>query len=174
MAKKQREFMKKWFLIAVFGGFSLGVTASAVAAESNVETSFNTLKNAVYTQDNVTIESYVTKNSVSMVNRLTAYNLNSCLPRDLAYAGESYEGDYAYITVETSYIEDKVLTSKLAFLYEGNRWKLDMPESFRYGLGENWEATLTQIESLYLAIKTQFGEVVNCTMVQNLVKNNAS
>lgn len=174
MCQKQGNIIKKCWFLAILGSFFLVMVSPVVAAGSDIKTSFYTIKQAIQNEDNTVIQSYVTQASLPAVNRLTAHKLGGCLPGELEYAGERREGNYMIATVQTPYTEGRVLSSELAFSYENNRWKLDVPESFRKAMGENWQEIVNQMESLYVMMQSQFGDVVNCTMVRELIKNTAS
>lgn len=148
--------------------------SAAGAFDASLQRSFNALQNAVRKADKASIRAYVTSNSLPTVERLLGYKLEGCLPKKLEYTKERYEEGYVYVTVSTPYAEDRDLTSELAFKRVGGSWKLDVPESFRNGLGNDWASTLNQAEMLYEAMQTQLGGVLRCDAIQNMLQNDVS
>jgi hypothetical protein len=59
---------------------------------------------------------------------------------------------------------------RLAFKPDGDDWKLDVPESLRIGMGENWQKQVDTTEQIYLVLRAQFGGELNCQAVQALAK----
>lgn len=143
------------------------------AFDSELEQRFYTLQNAIRRADTATIRANVTRRSLPTVERLLTYKLEGCLPEALEYTKERRNGDYIYVTISTPTGDNQEMTSELAFKQEDERWKLDVPESFRNGWGEEWAYTLDQIALLYETIQNQFGGKLQCDVIRDMFEKNA-
>ncbi len=48
--------------------------------------------------------------------------------------------------------------------------KIDIPLSFRRGLGDDWESKIQLSEQLYLMMKQNMGDKLTCDMLDDLIK----
>jgi len=111
----------------------------------------------------------VTASSVEIYDRFASHNLVHCLPRDAVYASEKTVGSQSTIRASIGKGANKRFM-RVILAEEEDEWKLDLPESLRVGMGENWEKQLDMSEELYLMMKNQFGTALNCAALQNLMQ----
>ena len=111
--------------------------------------------------------SMLTKNSLELYDRISSYDVMSCLPKTTEYVAEQPLGAYSMVQASTK-LGDTTRYLKMAFIKEQGKWKLDIPYSLRVAMGENWEKQLKMTEQIYLILRAQLQGKLDCKTVQNL------
>lgn len=111
----------------------------------------------------------VTASSVDLYDRFASYGLTQCLPHDVAYVSNMPSGEYQVIRASTNALGGQRYM-RFYFTEEEGQWKLDVPQSLRVSMGENWEKQVGAAEQLYLVLKSQMGDQLGCGAVQTLVQ----
>ena len=65
-------------------------------------------------------------------------------------------------------VSKKEYAVQLALVQEQGQWKLDLPETLRRGIGPQWQDRLSAVEQLYLLLKSQLGDKLNCEAIRGL------
>ena len=135
--------------------------------EDTVKTAANRIAACVESRNANDCRENITASSASLFNRFVNYNLMDCLPQSVTYLSKKPIKKAMQVRVQTT-SNDKKTIARLIFQQEENTWKLDIPESLRQGIGENWESQLNATEQVYLMLKGQMGDKINCGMIRNL------
>lgn len=141
---------------------------SAYAAMSAPKEVLYQLETAVQRGDEETIRFYLSDASQPLFQRFWRYDLQGCIPYNASYMGEKQHGNVTYVKAgitSNGYQE----FAELAFIKERGQWKLDLPESFRSAWDENWQQRLDQAELVYVTMKSQLGDQLNCDTLRGLV-----
>ncbi len=136
-------------------------------ADDDIKTATTRMAACVHNRDASTCRQNITASSTAILDRFASYDLMDCLPQDAAYQSSKQEGD-AMIVRATTTTDAKKNTIRLVFQQEEEEWKLDIPESLRRGLGDNWEQRLNGVEQVYLVLRSQMGGNLNCAMIRKL------
>lgn len=136
-------------------------------ADEKVKSAANRLAACVQDRDAQTCRDNITASSVPLFDRFSEYGLMDCLPQSVSYVSQKPEGDAVLVRASATSNEKKS-TVRLIFQQEEDQWKLDIPETLRRGIGDNWEKQVNATEQVYLMLKTQMGDNLNCTMIRNL------
>lgn len=140
---------------------------AAHAADKRVQETASRLSACVRDRSAETCRDNMTASSVALFDRFASYNLMDCLPQSATYLSQKPEGA-AMLVRATVVTNEKKSVVKLIFQQEEDRWKLDLPETLRRGIGENWEGQVDATEKVYLLLRSQMGDNLNCTMIRNL------
>jgi hypothetical protein len=145
--------------------------STAAWAENNAKSSFEQISNCVqkgYVDD---CHGLLTASSEPLYTRFVNYDLVSCLPKDIGYISQKKSGNHVIIRSSVS-VGDNTRYTRLAFVEEEGQWKLDVPESLRIGMGEDWQRQIDATEQIYLMLRKQMGNQLNCGMIENLAMIN--
>lgn len=137
------------------------------AFAETVKDAANRVTACIKARDAQTCRDNITASSVDIYNRFVSYDLMDCLPQKAAYVSSTPKGD-AMLVRATVTTNDKKSNVRLIFQQEEDRWKLDIPETLRQGIGDNWEGQVNATEQVYLMLKKQMGGQLNCSMIRNL------
>lgn len=140
----------------------------AGAKEADMQ-SLRKLMEATRSQGYAQAGTYVTKRSQPLLDRFWKQGVPLFFPENAVLHKEKMEGEYRYLWVSPS---QKPEAGKLilAFTDEDGMAKLDLPETFRHGLGEDWPKKLDALEQGYEMAKAQMGEEAAFQMLQGLIQ----
>ena len=110
----------------------------------------------------------VTEGSVYLFEHYWQYDLHKMLPDRLQYLSERKEGEFTYVRTGTP-MNGKVSSSETAMKREDGLWKLDIPETLHHGMGDGWEQKLSNAETMYVMMKSQFGDQIKPEMLRDLL-----
>jgi hypothetical protein len=79
-------------------------------------------------------------------------------------------GNEALATLRVQGPRNKEFLAKLVFLRQGREYKLDLPATFRRGLGPDWKNKIDGAEQIYLFMRQQMGGHVECSALTGLIK----
>lgn len=154
-----------WFFL--FAIFSFNASAHADTPRAGIKR-LSTCLGADRLMD---CRSYITASSVELFDRFESYKLADCLPKSLEYVSEKTQR--SHMAVRSRFQSGgKPHIARLLLVEEENQWKLDIPETLRSGLGENWETQLNATEQVFLLMRQQMGGNLNCAVLQNLAGTN--
>lgn len=122
----------------------------------------------VMRRDALACREYVTDNSKELFNRFVAYGLMDCLPEEGYYVNHELQDGYAQTRIHMN-IGDSAFAADLYLRKQNDTWKLDVPHTFKQGMGEHWEKHITAIEQGYVFMKRYMGDKLNCSAVRQLV-----
>ena len=145
----------------------------ALAEDAAVQEAAIRVADCVNTRDADACRSEITANSARMFERFVSYNLMDCLPQHATFVSSKPDGAMMRVRA-TVMMGDKESTVRLIFQQEKGQWKLDIPETLHQGLGANWQNQLDATEQLYLMLRSQMGDTLNCEMVTKLGSGMAS
>lgn len=144
----------------------LSVLLAPLSALAGGKEDFSALKQCVMSSDEEYCHHILTPASHELLDKFLSYKLMPCLPTDFTYHGEQHTGDWTIIKATQPAAGDRVNVLRLAF----TRDKLDLPESLRIGLGENWQNKLNMAEQLFLLIRANAGGNFRCDQLTNVVR----
>lgn len=154
--------MKKLaILLFIIIGFS-----SAQAAEDDL----GTLKNfstALQMKNYETAKQYISAASHDLFDRYTKYDLGDMTPGYSKTVSQSKSGNFRYLKVQTTATPPKV--TNVAFVNESGESKIDLPETARLGLGQNWQQKIDLIEQSYVSSRQYFGEAQSRQLLRTMV-----
>ncbi len=146
----------------------------AVPAFANTpKEAFNALNACARTGKSGECREEVTASSAGLYDRFASYGLTKCLPKDVSFVSQSKSGAYSVVRASTEALGGQKRYMRFYFVQEEGRWKLDVPESLRVSMGENWESQVNAAEQVYLALNSQFGGQMGCQAVQGVVGRQA-
>jgi len=140
--------------------------AQANAADS-IKDAATRVATCVQKRDVTTCRDNITASSVELFNRFASHDLLDCLPQTASYVSSKAEGETMQVRAHITTGQTKS-TIRLTFQQEEDTWKLDIPETLRHGIGETWESQLAATEQVYLMLRSQMGDNLNCSMIRNL------
>jgi hypothetical protein len=111
----------------------------------------------------------VTEDSHALFDRFDGYGLASCLPDDVTFMSQTALKNHTIIRAKTA-ATGKTRYLRLLFSKEHSKWKLDIPASLHQSMGEDWEKRLSLIEALYVALRQQMGDKLDCNTARALAK----
>ncbi len=100
---------------------------------------------------------YMTARSHALFDRLYAHDLTHLIPSDTQLVSVKEKDNFQYARF-TDPKNTKKGTAILVFAEEESLLKLDLPETFRIGFGEDWLKKIEMIEASYLFTKHYYGE----------------
>jgi hypothetical protein len=143
-------------------------TSSAVppSVVSRATEGFLSVKQCVMQNNPAYCRTIMTPNSYELFDRFVSYKLMPCLPTDFNYAGEQRKGNVTIVKAtmpasnKTHYIFSMVFVDN----------KVDIPESFHVGLGENWQNKIQLADQLYQMMRQNLGDKLTCDQLNDLIK----
>lgn len=144
---------------------------SAFAA--SVKDDASALATCVEARDEKACAARVTESSKPLFTKVTGYKLMDCLPESMSYLSHTTKKSISRVAMRAavSGSEYRVL---LSFRKEGESYKLDLPDTLLQGLGKEWKARVDTTEKLYLFLKSQLGDKLNCDSIRALVQQDPS
>lgn len=156
--------MKYLFLVLLF--FAAFLPANAYAQGNNGEIVQSILS---LTQQNKPAEAkaYLTPRSHDLYDRIYNHDLSFLFPSTLQTGNEQVKNGFQYIEFKNP---DEISNQKvfMAFDNVAGVTKLDLPETFRLGFGEDWPKTLNMIERSYLLARQYYGKEKSAQMMGTL------
>lgn len=146
---------------------TLSCLFSASYAADGVKEAANRVASCIQSRNAPACRENITASSLELFNRFEGYDLMDCLPQKATYIAKKPLENSMQVRVQVTTNEKKSIV-RLIFQQEEEAWKLDIPESLRAGIGNNWENELNATEQLYLMLKSQMGSNLNCGMIRNL------
>ncbi len=114
-------------------------------------------------------KSYLTPRSHELYDRIYKHNLLFLIPSSVEANKNQVKNGFHYVQ-----FSDPAKPSKQSVImaFQGNAAfsKLDLPETFRIGFGEDWPKKIDMIEQSYLFSKQYYGEQKSAQMVEALMK----
>jgi hypothetical protein len=147
----------------------LALAPAAAYAGSTPQESFDAVSQCLHRHDTKHCRSQLTADSLSIYDRFVSYGLVQCIPADVTMVSQEPR-DRAMLIRASAQVNDKKRIMRLIFVQDKNDWKLDIPESLHSAMGDNWESQVAMTEQLYLMLRPQMGDQINCSMIQNLMK----
>lgn len=157
--------MKRSLLTVLF----ICILASGAWANDADMRSLERLMEATRSQGYAQAQTEVTERSRPLLDRLWKQGVPLFFPQNITLKKEKAAGDFRYLWVSPKE-NPKAGSLILAYTNEGGKAKLDLPETFRNGLGENWPKTLDMLEQGYMMAKAQVGDEAALQMLQNMMR----
>lgn len=152
--------MRILFLLAAI---LLASPSYAAGARDAFELINNCAKNKYATPCRVIL----TPESLTLFDHFNSYGLAKCLPGDVKFVSATPAPPYSIIRASTS-ITGQPRTMRLAFIQNnGGEWKLDVPESLRIGMGQNWKQQVDAMDQLYSYLHKQLKGGLGCPDLKN-------
>lgn len=142
--------------------------AQAYAGEAEMK-SLKRLMDATRSQGYTQARAQVTERSRPLFDRLWKQGVPLFFPEDAVLKKERTAGKFRYLWVspaENPHAGNLIL----AFADEDGKAKLDLPETFRNGLGEDWPKKLDMLEQGYLMAKAQMGDEAALKLLQGMLR----
>jgi hypothetical protein len=114
-------------------------------------------------------KAYLTARSHALYDRIYKHQLTFLLPQNVTVLKSEVKNGYTYkqfTDPNSSHKQNAIM----AFQSENGVQKLDLPETFRTGFGEQWNQTLDIIEQAYIFMKQKYGEEKSVEMIKVLTK----
>jgi len=131
---------------------------------------FSDVRRCVMENDPSYCRSILTPDSYELFDRFASYKLMPCLPTDFSYAGEKISGEGRVVKATMSAGSSTQYVLRLVFADTPQGPKLNIPESLKHGLGDNWQNKIHLSEQLYLMMRQNMGDKLTCDMLNDLVK----
>ncbi len=112
----------------------------------------------------------MTPNSYEILDKFSRYQLMPCLPTDFHYVGEQAAGDRITVRAEMPADNKTNYTFRMVFVNSDNKMKLDLPETLRTGLGENWKNKVDMSEQIFLLMKQNMKDKLTCDVLRDLAE----
>ena len=158
--------MKKFIIILLlvfpYSAHADNITLQGVAS----------LKACIMQNDKSFCHNVITPDSYQLFDKFFAYKLSPCLPSDLTFDSESGDDREKVVKIRTPAGGGKDYIVRMAFSIQNGVAKFNIPKTLRIGLGEKWQERLNMSEQLYLMMKQNMGDSLNCDLLTQLVKAN--
>ena len=138
------------------------------SAQTQGTQSLSQMRKCVMDNDKKYCKSVITPSSYEYFDKFVTYKLMPCLPTDFVYESEQKSGDK---TILRASIPAGGGMSQFFRVVISNG-KIDIPESFHVGFGENWQNKIQMSEQIFLMMKQNMGDKLTCDMLTNLLKPN--
>lgn len=144
------------------------MVSSALAGQADMDT-LKRLMEATRSQGYEQARAEVTERSAPLFDRLWKQGVPLFFPENAKLKKEKAEGGFRYLWVSPA-DAPRAGALILAFTDEDEKPKLDLPETFRHGLGEDWPKKLDALEQGYLMAKAQVGDEMALKMLQTMLR----
>lgn len=158
-------------LISIILLLFMAIPSCALASGADMQ-SLSRLMEATRSQGYEQAKTHVTERSFPLFDRLWKQGVPLFFPQNVTLVKEKTQGEFRYVWVRPEE-NPRAGTLILAFADEDGQAKLDLPETFRNGLGEDWPKTLDMLEQAYLMTRAQVGDEAALAMVQNMLRGGA-
>jgi len=158
--------VKYFFLILLF------ILPSVAYAETPGLQGFKAIKQCIMQNDTGLCHASMTQSSYEIFDKFTAYKLMPCLPTDFKYESEHKSGTKTIVKAEMPQDNANKYIFHMVFVKQDEEVKLDLPETLRVGLGDNWQDKLNMSEQLFLMMRQNMQDELTCDVLINLVKPN--
>jgi hypothetical protein len=142
--------------------------ATALSLEPTAQDTFKQLHQCIKSEKLYQCREDITADSVTLYDRFDSYGLVNCLPDDITFVSEKRSKEQAIVRAKTT-INKEMRFLRLVFSDEEGRWKFDIPSSLKQAIGDDWENKVKVTEQLYLVLRKQFGNKLDCASVRALV-----
>ena len=159
---------KKTSIFVLFFAAAFCATV-AQAAEKDVKKALDTLVDDARRSSKTLCSQSVTKASQDYCSRFVGYDLLPCLPPKVLFESLKQQGANYVVRARLETTTDAAYYVRLAFVKDGSRFKLDIPESLRIGLGKDWANRAHVMEQVYLIMRSQFGGKLGCDQLEEMV-----
>lgn len=143
-------------------------SSTSFAAEPSARNSFEQINNCTRREDAQSCRDLFTASSISLYDRFMSYGLVNCLPKDAQYDSQQNLGKTVLIRASVTDLGKKRYM-RMFFVEEEGQWKLDVPESLHTAMGKDWKKQIEITENIYLLMRKQFGEKLDCNTIRSLV-----
>ena len=140
------------------------------AADTGAQKAFSRLVSAANSGDTQLCEPNLTRASQAYCDRFIGYGLLSCLPTAVSIESTKPQGNHIIVRVRIDGIGETPRYARLAYIKEQGSWKLDVPHTLRTGLGRDWEKRVNLMEQVYLIMRAQMGDTIDCKQLQALAE----
>jgi hypothetical protein len=157
-------------VVFLCAAFAHGARAGAGDAEMH---SLRRLIAATHAQGYAQAETLVTERSRPFLARLWQHGVPYYFPQEVRLEKEKKRGAFRYLWIapaDDAPESENAGSAILAYTTEGGTAKLDLPETFRNGFGEDWEKKLAIMEQGYAMAKAQFGEAVAPEVLRGMIQ----
>ncbi len=115
-------------------------------------------------------KAYLTSRSYDLYDRIYKHKLTFLIPSDVEATRNEVKDGFNYVQFidPSSKSQQNII---MAFQNDASIEKLDLPETLRIGLGENWEASLDMIEQSYLFARQFYGEKQSAKIAKAFLKS---
>lgn len=158
--------LRRWSLGVLLGWC---FASSAFAGQADMDT-LARLMAATRSQGYAQARAEVTERSGPLFDRLWKQGVPLFFPENAKLKKEKAEGAFRYLWVSPAETP-KAGALILAFTDEEGKARLDLPETFRHGLGEDWPKKLDALEQGYLMAKAQMGDEAALKLLQGLLRS---
>ena len=149
--------------------FALACLLTSPAGAATPARVFAELKSCVMANEPDICRGMLTSSSHTLYDRFASYGLMICLPTDFEYEKSVQKGGYYIVTAASGDAPRARSRLRLAFTAAATP-KLDVPQTLRLGLGENWQNKISLAEQLYLLMRQNMGSQLTCDQVAPLIK----
>lgn len=111
----------------------------------------------------------MTAESYGIFDRFFSYKLMPCLPTDFTYENEQEAAKKTIVKASLPADNRSHYEFRLVFVGQPPNVKIDIPETFHIGLGDNWQNKVNFMEQLYLMMKQNMKDKLTCDMLRSLV-----
>ena len=150
--------LKKWLFLILLP-FPL---FASEAGKNRVEE----LRHCIMENDVEYCHQHITSNSMELFDRFTSYQLMPCLPTDFTYQSEEKKG--VNTVIKATLPPEGKITHSFRLVFIGD--KLDIPETFHLGFGEQWQNRINVSEQLFLMMRQNMQGKLSCDIIMSLVK----
>ena len=153
--------MRKLLLVLLF-------VPALASAQTDGMRSLAQMRKCVMDSDQKYCKSIITSDSYQYFDKFVSYKLMPCLPTDFVYESEQKSGDK--MILRASIPAGGGMSQFFRVVISSG--KIDIPESFHIGFGENWQNKIQMSEQIFLMMKQNMGDKLTCDMLTNLLKPN--
>lgn len=141
-------------------------TAQAAADEAAI---LNQVFSASKQEEPQVAKSYLTSGSHGLYDRIYKHKLTFLLPENVNEVRSNNKNGFKYVQF-TDPVKAAGQSVIVAFQQEDGATKMDLPETFRIGFGENWQQKLDMIEQTYNYTRQYYGEAETVAMLKGLMQ----
>ncbi len=131
---------------------------------------FEALKQCVMQNDATLCHEAITTDSRELFDRFASYKLMPCLPTNFTYESEQQANEFTIVKTSMPAPDNRQHILRLAFADSEGKPRLNINESLRIGLGDNWQNKIQMAENLFLMIRANAGGDFSCNQLNGLVK----
>src|SRR6185369_16856367 len=142
---------------------------SFASAQTTGREGVSEVKQCVMQNDIERCHKMMTPDSYAMFDRFFSYKLMPCLPTDFTYESEQeVPGGKTIVKAVMPADNKNTYRFNLVFVGKSPNVKLDLPETFHVGFGENWKNTVNVTEQLFLMMRQNMKNKLTCDVLRGL------
>jgi len=126
------------------------------------------IRQCVMGNDATLCHNFLTSGSFAIFDKFSGYGLMPCLPTNFTYKSERTSGNKTTVTAEMPADDKTNYLFRMVFVNDGGRIKLNLPETLRTGLGEDWKDKLDFSEQLFLMMRQNMHDKLTCDVLRDL------